>query len=215
MIHLEALSRPQRVDDYPAWFISNLIDPQYHLSLATRFPPRQAFERLAHAPLRLGHGDVGSDVSLRFLKLSRRDIRKHPDDYGFFHPDWVELLSELATEDYFDRVSRIAQVDLADTELRVEFIILGNNDFLSAHDDRQKRKVLVQIFYPNTLWHTDWGGYFELLDTDSTRIGSVPPMIDRSVLLLPSREARHRVSRVSPAAAQVRKSFQLEWYVPA
>ncbi|MEH2180414.1 2OG-Fe(II) oxygenase family protein [Nostoc sp.] len=90
---------------------------------------------------------------------------------------------------------------------------IGN--FSLLHVDAEPIR-LVQIFYFNREWNSNWGGGLRILKSQQAEdvYQEVPPLLNTSVVLIRSDNSWHSVTPVSKEATQSRLTLKVAFLKP-
>ena len=195
----------QSFHDHPFKWISTQPGGVFHtkiaLALSETFPSTGMLRRDTSVR-------NGGSSDKKYKNFSRALF--HPDcrtDIEDLHPVWRNLISDLRSEEYRRKVSKLLDQPLAESvELRA--VVHAAGDWLSPHTDRPD-KTFSHIFYLNREWHEHWGGCLEILEGSdpSSVIDRVVPRLGASALMARAENSWHQVAPVRPEITQTRMSL--------
>jgi Rps23 Pro-64 3,4-dihydroxylase Tpa1-like proline 4-hydroxylase len=210
MLTLCALSNKVNVFSEDTFLITNLIPLDKQQQIAKAYPciPFKNFS------LQKGNENVEKTFGYQFEFFSLEQMDKPYLAEMGWNSLFIDFIHQLVASPYIEALSDTIAMDLTNKKCMIEFTRYRAGDWLDAHYDKQTNKILTQLFYFNTNWHTSWGGYFEVLHpADITQtILSVPPLINYSLIVKPTANAWHKVTQVHSSALQDRVNMVLEFY---
>src|SRR5712664_4927930 len=190
---------------FPYVKIENFIDPEKAKAIVAAFP---SFD------VALAQGRTFATVNER-KKVQISDRSK-------YEAPVAELNDLLASEEFLADLSYITVVPnlLADEELVGGGIhVTGPGGKLDVHvdfnfiEDRKLHRRLNLLLYLNPDWKDDWGGQFQLWDSQVKHCAATfSPILSRCVVFETSDISYHGVVPISPAAGSPRKSFAAYYY---
>ena len=135
------------------------------------------------------------------------------DADNILNPTWKKFINCLLDEKYTQALSSKLNIDLSKSVINIGLYRFGINDYVEPHIDHE-RKIVTQLFYFNTHWDINNGGFLQLScnkDLDNCFL-KLPPLSIYSVALIRSLSAWHSVMPISSVSTQSRLSLQLEYY---
>ncbi len=211
MINLSALKNRVEVIPYDTYIVTDLLNSECQQEMSTHYPTNHFKE----FTLQKGNESVDENFQFKFEFFSLEHNHLLYLQKMGFNPQWTDFINFITSSKYRECLSDIVNLNLNNTNYKIEFTRYKEGDFLDAHYDKQSKKILTQLFYFNTYWKTSWGGYFHILnphDIDQTVI-AIPPLTNYSVLIKSSINAWHKVSQIHPKAEQARVNMVLEFYM--
>lgn len=126
---------------------------------------------------------------------------------------WANLIDSLLDPRYRHRLAEVLSIDLSDVRINIGLYQYDKDDYVDIHLDHANKR-LTQIFYFNTDWAVNDGGFLHLLKNqhqDSSFL-RLPPISMYSVVIVQSDAAWHAVEPVTALNGRSRFSLQLEFY---
>lgn len=167
--------------------------------------------------------DFNSAIELgqTFKAVNERKKVQVSDSKKFAEPV-AELNRVLASADFLADLAYITNIPnvLADEQLVGGGIhITGAGGHLDVHvdfnfiEDRQLHRRLNLLLYLNEPWQKDWGGQFQLWDSEVKNCAATfDPIFNRCVIFETNEVSFHGVVPVSPESPFPRRSFATYYY---
>lgn len=126
---------------------------------------------------------------------------------------WRELVDSILDVSYRQALSEALDIELCDAIINMGLYKFDTGDYVGMHVDRED-KIATQIFYFNSLWGVQDGGFLQLFRNNEKNscFLSLPPLSIYSVAIARDEAAWHAVSPVTELSGQPRMSLQLEYY---
>jgi len=190
---------------FPFFAVDHFLDDIAATKISDAYPP---FE-------------VALDQGKTFSTINERK-KVQISDSSKFAPEVEKLNQLLASPEFLADLSFITGIPnlLADDKLSGGGIhITGPGGKLDVHvdfnfiEDRKLYRRLNLLLYLNPDWREDWGGQFQLWDSEVKHcMAAFSPILNRCVVFETSDISYHGVVPISPAAARPRKSFAAYYY---
>ena len=203
MINLEQLSnglvlaQPMRVAIF-----DNLLSPAIQQQLASSYPHEEFEKNQRLQP-------PGKLYSFSMLHLVKDSQRVHPIKKSV----WVNLIDSLLDQQYRNCLADVLSVDLRYAHVNIGLYQFDKDDYVDIHLDNAN-KLVTQLFYFNTDWAVNDGGFLHLLKNNkkTSSFLRLPPISIYSVAIVRSDTAWHAVEPITAANDRSRLSLQLEFY---
>lgn len=135
---------------------------------------------------------------------------KESEAYNKLSQKWHDFLCQITSKNYIHQLFEILNIETQPYNISVSFFKYTHNDWVDTHIDNEN-KIVTNIFYFNSYWEVDWGGFFNLYDENNNLILSVPPLLNFSVAVKRTDQTFHGVSPVTiQKDGYCRKTLQLE-----
>lgn len=187
---------------YALWH--NPIPPQKALLLAQEFPT-DGFER--------SERKEGSNKTYSFLVRKAVEKSRRLRSLDSLSPAWQAFIEFLLGPVYRDAVAEVVGERLIDHEIDIGFFVFTCGNAISVHTDKLN-KAVTNVLYFGQNWQPTWGGQLSLYERRSNgtfeAFKQILPELGNGFLMVPSSEAWHGVSAVSPNALASRLTLQIE-----
>lgn len=126
---------------------------------------------------------------------------------------WADLIDSLLDQQYRERLAEVLSIDLSDARINIGLYQFDKDDYVDIHLDHDN-KLVTQLFYFNTDWAVNDGGFLHLLKNEqqTSSFLRLPPISMYSVAIVRSDSAWHAVEPVTALNGRSRLSLQLEFY---
>jgi Rps23 Pro-64 3,4-dihydroxylase Tpa1-like proline 4-hydroxylase len=130
--------------------------------------------------------------------------------YNNLSQKWHYFLQQITSEEYIYLLFKALDIKPQHYRIDVSFFKFSHNDWVDTHIDNEK-KIVTNIFYFNSCWKMEWGGFFNLYNQEKKLILSIPPLSNFSVAVKRTEQTFHSVSLVcSKSKFHKRQTLQLE-----
>lgn len=199
---------PLAVEPFRYAFWRNHIRPDKALLLAQEFPT-DGFVR--------SERKEGSSKTYSFLVRKAVDKSRRLRSVDNLSTAWQAFIEILIGPEYRSAVDEVVGERLTDYEIDVGFFVFTSGNAISVHIDHLN-KAATNVLYFSQNWLPAWGGQLSLYrrkpDESFEAFEQVLPQLGNGLLLVPSPDAWHGVSAVTPTAEASRLTLQIEIWRP-
>ncbi len=202
----ELFRRYSSASPYPWISIDNFLKPDFADALAASYPSYED-------ALKLGGREFKAINETR--KTQVVDADKYPEPvlkvHQLFASDaWLELVSKLTG---IPRVLADPDMNGGGMHLYASGALLDVHVDFNYVEKKQWHRRLNILLFLNKDWQAEWGGQFEIWNSDVSELGAaLEPVFNRCVLFETSEMSYHGVRKVNCPADVTRNSFAAYYY---
>ncbi|GAA6619159.1 2OG-Fe(II) oxygenase [Scytonema sp. NUACC26] len=199
MLDFNAITQARMQEIPYRWaFLENLFPEKYCLELANSYP-QEGLERF-----QIGERSI---FPRRVIIDETKDVIESPYK---LNNCWQELVDDLRTSVYRAALGELTGLNLMDDLMYIYFFRFDPEDSINPHPDASSISM-VQLFYFNQEWDTNWGGCLRILKDDraDSVFQEIPPLLNTSVILVRSENSWHTVTPVASDAPQSRRVLKV------
>lgn len=202
MLNLDAL-RPTDMRETPyRWAqLANPVQQSIWRELAENFPPESWFTKIGVEDML-----IGPVINQRVGLVGPLPVAAV----------WEQLIRAFCSPAYRAAMARLTGLSLQNDTLQFNFNRYNPGNWSRPHLDSSHASV-VHLLYFNDLWRSDWGGLLAILDNQdpAALYQNVLPMINSSILLVPSNRSWHMVTPIARIAPSARLSLKISFVKPS
>ncbi|NTY37436.1 2OG-Fe(II) oxygenase family protein [Burkholderia diffusa] len=199
---------PLATDPFRFSIWRNAIPPAMAQRLAAEFPT-DGFVR--------SERKSGGSKTYNFLVRTAIEKNRCLPSFDSLSPAWQAFLSVLTGPAYRKLLGDLTAESIDDYEMDIGFFVFASGNDISIHTDHLT-KATTNVIYFSPAWQPEWGGelclYRRRLDGRFDAFERVLPVVGNALLLVPDALSWHGVNAVSPAAASLRLTLQIETWRP-